>query len=199
MASKRTISPYSNIPMSAEVRKRYPKDYFEKKKSLRGQGLKQLQREGKVGPRGGIRYQRKLKPYRIDKVRPRSSVVTIEQDRGRDKQITTLTAPYLEEETRIVSKKKGEDFVVVWQYDAIKIKRCISTGKYYLYIGFYPHDKFICEIHLGAMYDMADIIFHDIGAITRTINRAGDGHRYARISVKSKNYWKTAMKREGRL
>jgi hypothetical protein len=197
--SSRTVSPYSNVPMSAEVRKRYPKDYFKKKKSLRGQGLKKLQREGVVGPRGGVRYQRKLKPYRVDKRIPRGTTITVDNDFGRDHEITTLKSHDFDEETRNIPKKKGEDFVVVWQYDSLKIKRCISTGKYYVYVGFYPRDRYLCEIHLGAMYDMADLIFHDIGAITRTINRAGDGHRYARISVKSKSYWKAAMKREGRL
>ena len=185
--------------MPEEVRKQYPKDYFKKKKSLRGQGLRELQREGLIGPRGGIRYQKKLKPYRVDKRIPRGTTVTVDQDLGRERQITTLKAEGFTEETRNISKKKGEDFVTVWQYGAVKIKRCISTGKYYQYTGYYPYDKFDQEIHLGSMYDMADVLFHDIGAITRTIAKDGRGHPFVRLSVWAKGRWLGAMKQAGRL
>jgi len=167
--------------------KTIPRTRAQPLNSLRGQGLKK------------VVYLKKLKAYRIDKKNPKDTTVTIEQDLGDKKEVTTLKAHSFEEETRIIPKKKGEDFDIVWQYGAYKIKRCISTGKYYAYIGYYPNDKFDQEVHLGSMYDMADVIFSDIGAITKTLAKDGRGHPFMRISVWTKKHWESIMKRKGRL
>jgi hypothetical protein len=196
---QRTVSPHSKVPMPEEVRKRYPKDYFKKKKSLRGQGLEGLKRQGIIGPRGGIRYEKKLKAYRKDKAIPRDAKVTIEQDLGRSKQITTLKARHFTEETRNISKKKNTDLVIVWQYGAYKIKYSPSSGKYYQYVGNFPHDEYDQEIHLGAIYDMIDTISNHIGAITRTIHWIKNGHKYMRLSFLSRATWLRRMKDLGNI
>jgi hypothetical protein len=161
--------------------------------------LKELDKaNSKRKNRSGATYQKKLKAYRIDKTKPKDTTITIEQDLGDKKQVTTLRAHSFEEEEKYIPKKPSDDFVIVWKYETLKIKRCISTGKYYFYAGMFPNDKFICEIHIGSLYDMANIIFTDLGAITQTFNGAVKGRQYFRVTVKSRHKWLREKRRQGK-
>ena len=161
--------------------------------------LKELEKENsKRKNRSGATYQKKLKAYRIDKTKPKDTTITIEQDLGDKKQVTTLRAHSFEEEEKFIPKKKGEDFVIVWQYGAYKIKRCLSTGKYYAYTGYYPKDQFDQEIHLGSMYDMANVVFRDLGAVTETMSKKVKGRKYVRLTVMARSKWLRKRKYDGR-
>jgi hypothetical protein len=191
----RTVSPHSTVPMSKGTQRLYPKGYFKKKKSLRGQGLKQLIREGKVGPRGGIRYQRKLKPFRVDKKIPRSTTVTIDQDLGKARQITQLKANGFQEETRTIPKKESGEWLTFWNHGGLKFKKNIVTGKIYMYL----NDKFACEIPLGVLFTFMERIGENIDAMTMTIGDIKKGHKYFRMSVRSRSSWERRMKILGKM